>query len=462
MANVFQSLFRGSNVKPKSTSPTKEVGTAGYAIYSGVITSNERNPKLSYEKKWETWSDIIANTSIVSAGLRYWQNLLARPEWTVSPAYDLGDDSSDEAKAYAEFVEECIANLYTGWSRQVKRASAYRYYGFYAGEWTAHRREDGRFGIKDIEPRPQHTIERWDVDERGSVLALVQRSPQTNEYIPIPRNRLVYIVDDALTDSPEGLGVLRQLTEPAERLKEYLRLEGMGFERDLRGIPVGYAPLGEILQAVKDGDLTQEEATQKIQFLKDFVSMENKSKNTSMVMPSDRYETIDDSGKKVTGERKYDLELLSVNASGLTELGNAIQRLNEEMARIMGVEGLLLGSGSSGSRSLGEDKSRNLYLQADATLQDLKEAFERDFIGAIWRLNGFPEDMRPSLEVESVQPKDIEQMGRFLTDVSKHVILDRDDAAIREAFQMAGFTPPEQDALVATMRQAEAAEGAAG
>jgi hypothetical protein len=457
MANPIQRLFSGLSSKPKSVAPTKEIGTAGYAIYSGVITSNERNPKLTYDKKWETWADVVANVSIVSAGLRHWQNLLARPEWTVSPAYDLGDDSSDEAKAAAEFVQECIDELYTGWSRQIKRASTYRYYGFYAGEWTAYRRDDGYFGVKDIEVRPQHTIERWDVDERGTVQGLVQRSPQTNEYILLPRSRLVYIVDDALTDSPEGLGILRQLTEPAERLKEYLRLEGMGFERDLRGIPIGYAPLGEIFEAVRNGDLTQEQAAQKIQFLKDFVSMEAKSKNTSMVLPSDRFETIDDSGKKVTGERKYDIEILSANASGLTELGNAIQRVNEEMARIMGVESMLLGSGSSGSRSLGEDKSRNLYLQADATLTDIKEAFERDFIGPLWRLNGFDDALRPSLEVESVQPKDIDAMGKAISDISRSgVMLDREDAAVKEYFGLLGLTAPEADAMGAMLRQTDA------
>ena len=119
----------------------------------------------------------------------------------------------------------------------------YRFYGFSIQEWTARRRDDGFLTFADIAPRSQRTIERWDVDEAGQVLGALQRSPQTQEEIYLPREKLLYIVDDTLNDSPEGLGLFRHLVAPSRRLKRYEQLEGFGFETDLRGIPIGRSPV---------------------------------------------------------------------------------------------------------------------------------------------------------------------------------------------------------------------------
>src|SRR5690606_25420999 len=175
-------------------------------------------------------------------------NLVSRPAWKVEPARDRGptEEPSDAAKAAAEFVESVLDDLDVNWTRVVRRSSMYRFNGFGIHEWTAKRRPDGLIGMASVEVRPCHTIARWDVEPTGSVLGVMQRSPQTGEELWIPRKKFVYLLDDTLTDSPEGMGVLRQLVDPAERLQRYLKLEGQGYERDLRGIPVGLAPIAEI------------------------------------------------------------------------------------------------------------------------------------------------------------------------------------------------------------------------
>lgn len=436
----------------KRVSPFKDAGVPGFAVYSGYLLDRERNPKLSRGRRYETFADILANTAIVGAGVRFWQALVSRPSWTVSPAYDInGDDSSDEAKEAAEFVQSVIDRLGVGWSRQIKKASSYRLYGFYTGEWTASKRDDGLIGMANIEPRAQWTIERWHVGDTGDVEGVWQRSPQTGQELYIPRSKLIYLVDDALTDSPEGMGVLRQIAETSERLKEYLRLEGQGFERDLRGIPFGRAPIAEINELVKNGTLTEAEGKQAIEGFMDFTRMQAKEANTGLVVDSQTYPSQTSDGQNVSPVRKWDMELLSAQSSGLSELGTAIDRCNFEIARVLGVEGLLLGQ-STGSRALSEDKSSNLYLQAEAALADIAEAFERDFIGPLWTLNGFDPALKPTLEYESVAPKDIEAMIGSLERLARAgVIMDRDDAAIKEAFGLIGLTAPEADAMLADM-----------
>src|SRR4051812_23471684 len=146
--------------------PFSEMGTSGTPVYAGYVVTAERNPKLVGLEKHRTFADILANTSIVAAGTRYFLNVVARPSWSCEPA-----DDSAEAKKYAEFVEEVMfEELHTPWSRVVRRAGTYRFHGFHLSEWTAKRRDDGKIGFDDIETRPQYTIWKWEVDERGTVI----------------------------------------------------------------------------------------------------------------------------------------------------------------------------------------------------------------------------------------------------------------------------------------------------
>src|SRR5260221_278291 len=71
-----------------------------------------------------------------------------------------------------------------------------------------------------------------------SVWTIGQRIANQIRDLGLPRTKIMYLVDDTLTDSPEGMGLLRHCVEPAERLKEYLEQEAIGFLRDLRGIPI--------------------------------------------------------------------------------------------------------------------------------------------------------------------------------------------------------------------------------
>lgn len=447
--NIFSGWLGAS--KPKgSTSVYAYSGVAGFSIFGGYLNDRERNPKLAYGVRYDTWADIVRNTSIVAAGFRYWLNLVSRPVWTVTPAKDIdGVESSEEAEQWAKFVDECLNDMETGWTRQVRRMAPYMFYGFYVGEWVAKKREDGLIGIKDIDPRPQHTIKRWEVDDQGKVLGVWQTSPQTGQEHYIERSRMIYIVDDALTDSPEGMGMLRQLTEPAMRLKEYFRLEGLGFSRDMRGLPVGRAPYSEINKAIANGDLTKEEAATQLREFENFVNLKTKDVDTALVLDSATYTAVSGDGQTITSNPLWDVQLISASTSGMDELGKAIDRVNYEMARIIGVEGLLMGASTGGAnRSLGEDKSRNLYLQADASLDDMAEAVDRDIIGALWKLNGIDRKYRPTVEVETVTPKDIDMIGTFIRDVSgAGIMLERDDEAVKEMFQLAGLTPPEANAL---------------
>jgi hypothetical protein len=399
--------------KPPPIRAFSEMGVSGTAVHGGYVYAREKSGKWTGDQKYVTSTEIVVNTSIVAAGVHHFLNLVARPRWTVSPP----DDGGDEAKELAEFVETVLDDMASPWSRVVRRAGMYRFHGFGLHEWTAKRREDGRVGFADVEPRPQHTIKQWMLSDNGVVTGVVQESPQTGQRVALPRGKLMYLVDDTLSDSPEGIGILRHLAEPYERLKTYYVLEAVAFERDLRGVPIGRVPYTIINQAVKDQAITEEEAAALTRAMEDFVKIQVKQPNTSITLDSMPYESEAADGRKIASVMQWGIELLQGSSNGVEHLGAAITRTQHEMARILAAEHLMMGE-SSGNRALSEDKSRNLYLVANAVLMDIKEAAEKDVIGPLWLLNGFPDELKPSFEPEGVEFKDAEAVARVLKDMA--------------------------------------------
>ena len=156
--NIFDYLRFGGN--RRNVTSTKTVGASGTAVYGGYIQEDETSARLVGRQKYRTYSNMLANVEIVATGVRYFLNLLAKASWNVEPA-----DDSDQAKEIAEAIEDMIHGMDTSWARVIRRAGMYRFYGFSIQEWTAKRREDGLIGLADIAPRPQLTIERWNVNE---------------------------------------------------------------------------------------------------------------------------------------------------------------------------------------------------------------------------------------------------------------------------------------------------------
>ncbi len=429
-------LFFGLHIPGTArVSPSKEAGVSGTPVHGGWVDTGETNPKLSGANRYRTAANILTNISVVAASVRYFLNLLANPKWSVTPV-----DDTPEAEAMAEFVEDVINDLESSWTGVVRRTGLYRFHGFSIQEWTAKKRDDGLIGLKSIESRPQHTIERWEIDDNGNVIGVFQRSPQNGEELPLDRWKLVYMVDDTLTDSPEGMGWFRHLVEPASRLEEYLSLEKVGFERDLAGIPVGRAPITAINKAVEVGNLSRADADTMIDGLKNFVKMEIKKKNTGLVLDSQTFESQTADGTQPSAVAQWGIELLTGDAGSIEQLGNAIERINLEMARIIGTENMFVGSDGVGSMALSKDKSANLYLNINATLTEMTEKFTKDIIDPLWALNGFDKKLKPKFTVEDLAFKDAAQISATLRDMANAgAVLAPDDPAIDDLRDMLGI-----------------------
>lgn len=447
MAVQFLSTMRAPSQvqRTENPTPTSIRGTAGVSITQGYINRDEKSSKLQGQQRYITYADMIANTSIIAAGIRYYLNLLAKANWALDPA-----DDSAEAERLAERTMEIIHGMRRPWSRVVRTAGMYRFYGFSVQEWIARREEDGTFGLLDIASRPQNTIVQWDTEEDGNVIGSVQRNPDTFEHIYLPRSKTVYVVDDALADSPEGLGILRQLTKPAETLEELQRLETYGYEMDLQGVPIVRAPLQQIQAEVANGTLTQEQASAATSALVGFLTNHARRPDVGLMLDSAVY-TGTGEQQTPTANRQWDIDTMtSGSADSAVAVATAIERLNREMARVMGVEELMLGSDGAGSFAMSKQKSDNFALMVDSSLSEIRWSMQHDVVGTLFRINGWDPALAPKFRTEQIAFQDVEQITTALREMSMAgAVLAPDDPAINEIRAIMGLSPQKEVDLAA-------------
>ncbi len=436
MSSLLDSLF--NRKKPAATASQ---GVTGMQIVGGYVVDGEKTPQLVDAERYKTFSDVLVNTSIVAASVRYFLNLTGKSSWTFTPS------EADKGGKYAELAEQMLLeDPLTSWTRIVKRACMYRFYGFSTQEWVARRRPDGIITFADISPRAQSTIGRWDVEDDGTVIGVEQINPNNGQAIYLPRNKLVYLVDDTLNASPAGMGLFRHLVEPAARLKRLQGLEMIGFENDLRGIPVGRAPYAELAAKVADGSITADQAKAVLKPIEEFLKRHVKNPALGIALDSSVYVT-DDEKSTPSGAPKFGLELMQGGPTSLEYTATAITRINKELARILGTEGIILGDGQAGSMALSKDKSQQLSLTVDGALEEIAYGFRDDLLWTLWQLNGWPEETMPEMKAAASAFKDAEQVTAALRELATAgATLMPGDPAINEVRAMLGVSP--QDPLL--------------
>jgi hypothetical protein len=443
VGRLFSGFFGGGNRLQRRVPPTTEAGTSGAFETGGYLESTERQSEVRGKQRYQTFGNLLANVAIVAAGTRGFLNLMAQSTWTVAPADTDNEVDAARAQEAADLVDDILHDMQRPWSRIVRRSGMYRFYGFSIQEWTAKRRQDGSIGLLDVAPRPQATIERWALDDAGNVEGLTQLNPKTQQEVFLPRAKVVHIVDDALSDSPEGLGLFRHLVESNQRLQRYQLLEAFGFETDLKGIPIGRAPYGKLREMVANGDIDDAQKQQILQPMEDFIRKHIKSPELGLALDSQPYRgTGDNEAPSATLE--WDVKLLQGSPTSATAVAAAIERITRDMAIVLGVQGLLLGGDGSGSLALGKSFAEQFALMVNSALGEVAEAYEHDLVPVVMRLNGIDEALEPTLRPSDVHHRDVDQITRGLRDLSDAgAVMPPDDPAINVVRAMLGV--PEQD-----------------
>lgn len=420
--------------------PRETAGVGGTPIVGGYILSREKEASLAGREKYTRYAEILTNIAIIGAAVRGFLNLVGSVTWKVEPK----EDGGGEAEKIAETVQAIFDDMTSPWGKVIRRAAMYRFNGFAIQEWTAKRRDDGAIGFLDIESRPCHTIDRWDVDEGGTLHGVVQVNPATGKDHYLPRAKLFYCVDDTLTDSPDGLGIFRHCIEPAKRIQRYAQIEGLGFETDLRGIPIGRAPIERLKGLVAQGTITQAEADKAINEMLGFLDQHIRTAEIGFLLESEPYRTIDEH-QTPSAIPQWGLELLKGEGTSASHdaIGNAINREVRSLARLLFSEHLLLGESGAGSLAMHKDKTAQFAGMVDATVGELVEGVEADLLPPLFALNGWDPALTPVVKAESVEYRDVVELTTALRNLATAgVMLTPEEEAIGEVFDLMRLTRP--------------------
>ena len=419
------------------------LGTTAQSISGGFVATDDRLPRMTGPQRYDVMLEMIQDFTIIASGVRLFLNLIAKSNWNVIPPKDEHGEPVPGAQEKADLIAEMMNDMTIPWSRIVRKLAMYRFYGFAISEWVMEKRDDGVIGMRSIEHRPQKSISRWEITEGGNVEGAWQRQANGQEVL-LPRDKIIYMVDDSLTDHPEGMGLLRHLIRTVTRLKGYEQLEEVGFETDLRGIPVAYAPLKEISKESETRGIPW--ANRKKQPMVQYISGHIRNKKQGILLDSETYRSNDEQ-QSPSAIKKWEAQLLSGDASSFGEIAAAIERVNREGARVLGIEQIMLDGG--GSQAMHKSKTGTFYMTVTSTIQELGDSLERDWLDAIWDVNGWDEELKPDLTAEEIRDEDITEVTTALANIARAgVTFSPDDEAILEVLDMMGLSRPSQQDLL--------------
>lgn len=426
----------------QTAGPTQTTGSSGVYAWGGHLIQTETKQDLRGRRLYTTFENMILNTCIVGSAIRYFQNLIGGTSWTAVAREDAGADGERAAEIVRQGLFE--ANMSTPWSLVIKKASLYKYYGFSMHEWAIRRRKDGMIVYNEIDHRPQYSIDMWNIASDGSPFDGVwQRVAGVPELFYVARNRMLYCVDNSLTDQPDGIGLLRHCADPARRLERFQQLEGFGFEGDLRGMPVARVPGAELVQEAMAKGITKDEdiaayvnaktlAPQ--QLIKNHVT----SPFMGIVLDSAPYTTqslgIGTQTPTVSTVPKWAIDIIKGASTGLPDVARTIERINREIARVLGMEFLMLGGDGKGSLALSEDKTSMFAAVMESTLDELSWFTLHDLVYPLLEMNGLdPEMTAPQIMPDPIATERIETTVDALQKLAlAGAVLMPDDPAINQ------------------------------
>lgn len=403
--------------EPKATGtpqkPTTELGVS-YDRFSQGFRWDEFIPDLRGRRAIRKYREMRDNDPVIGALMTAIDMMLRAVDFRVEPV-----DDSAEAEGAREYVESVLDDMEHGFDEFLSEAVSFLAYGFATFEVVYKRRggmltdnperrskfDDGLFGIRKLASRAQWTVEEFVQDDRGNVLGIRQEALYNGARVVLPLNKLIYLRTAAADNAPVGRSILRNAYLPYYYASHVTTIESIAIERELNGLPVARIPT-EYLAA--DATATHKQLREKIKQIARDVKFNDQG---YIVLPSDLIENPD--GTK-TSHRMVDLELLTSSGTRNIDTGGVIKRHQQDMARSVMADFLMLGQSEKGSFALSKSKTDLFLRSLEGYANYLASALNKQLLEPLWQINGMDYAIMPSIVPGDVAPPDLEELGNFV------------------------------------------------
>lgn len=404
--------------------------SSGLNMYGGDEHKNEDHPVKyrTLEQRTRLYR-VMTQDPTINGSLQMYQQLCRLADWSsqaASPEEFEGEGEErkakdwdvKEAERYRLFLDQnvndmegCLEDIVSaaldmlphGFNIQIP------VYKFRRGPEKKNPKENSKYddgaigwqGFKAIDP---YSVDDWDTPQGCGYLECKGFSQETisgySTYVE--KDRYVHFRTTSKNNSPTGESILVGSIEPWEQKCRHSKIEDVGMERNLEGIPVLKCPPEWLSK-----DATQDQKNV-VAYLRNIGSSMKYNNQSYLLMPSSR----DD-----MGNLHVEIELLSASGTARPEAARQVVEAKERLiAEAMLSQFLKLGS-SSGSFALSSDMTDLFVLALRGYLDTIKATLNKQAVEKLFRLNKtlFPDAKYiPHLEYSGLEKETVGDMMNAL------------------------------------------------
>lgn len=392
-------------------------GYDGVQAYGGYITPSTSVPAyLRGTERYRTFEKIRRRPpASIATQLR--AALFSGIQWDL----EANESGGPDAERGIEVIRRGLLGArFAGksWPHIVARAADGRYFCGHSIFATAMgRTADGMVRYTDIAHRPQSTLDRWlredPEDESTPFAAVTQRSAMGREVV-LPLSECFYLANDIGEDAPTGRAALADIAERWDKAVRYEAHEGSELFSSLGGTPVARIPQEELRDDAErkhagDTDGALSFVRSRTQKILDFVAKRIKNPDVQQWLALSSATYKDPTTAAYSGIRKWDVEIVKGEVQGLAEVRTIIRDFDLDMARMLGVEFVLVGGGdTSGTFGMHESKVSMLGATLSAESWALARSAEDQLCRRLIAANGLdPDTATPSLVPSPIAVDDV-------------------------------------------------------
>lgn len=352
----------------------RQLGVSGLRRY-GPNIYEEFLPELRWPRAGRIYQEMADNDAVIGAVMYLAETLIRGVDWNVEPASDAPADI--EA---AEFLNSCMNDMDTSWADVISEVLSMFTYGFSFHELVYKVRRgpdetspryrsqysDGRIGWRRMPVRAQTSLDSWEFNEEGDVVAFNQCCEPDFKLVRIPMSKGLLFRTRVSKDNPEGKSLLRNAYRSWYFKKHFEEIEGIGIERDLAGFPVMTAPEGLDLWNDEDPKMVQLRNEAEI-----LVSSVRRDSEEGLLLP-----------------HGWDIKLLTSGSSRQINIGETIDRYDNRIAITLLSDIILLGI-KSGSFALADTKQSLLTASLQSQLLNIADVFNTSAVPSLFKYNNF-------------------------------------------------------------------------
>jgi hypothetical protein len=356
----------------KTSEAMQPIGVPGLKLWGDMVISEWMPDLVDRNKRYKVFQEMERDAT-VSALLKSITMPLLAAEVDVEPP----DEADEIDEQNTDFISSCLDDMngYT-WRRHERDALSALIYGWSCSEIILKKRlgmdaepashyNDGRLGIKILDPRGQNTLTGWKMTPDFDIEAMHQQDPNSLEPKVIPYWKLIHCAFNARNRNPEGLSPMMECYR-AWRFKTNLEtVEGIGIERDLAGLPVIRLPYNaNSADAAKAQEL---------------VANIRNDEQAGVVLPAPRTADKD--------AQKWDLTLLSGAGGKMYNARETIQGYIKQILMTFFAQFLTLGMDKVGTQALVEGSQDFFTLALVGVQQEIVEVWNQQLVPLLYSVN---------------------------------------------------------------------------